>query len=293
MAKTKHVQSGEKIGIKLTKAERTPLIDGVNALPEKFADVIRSTPIASPIVLDLDQWEELGGFVAAEANHCDDGRLQKTLDRVFQRIEKLLKTHTDEAGPILAVFNPEEPATESAIFQFKITLKEVDPPIWRRIQVQDCTLETFHVMIQIAMDWHDEHMHEFVVGERRFGRVVDADVEQEASIRLSDIVPTLGKKAKFEYIYDFGDDWRHEIVFEGIQPPNPKLKYPACVEGERACPPDDVGGVYGYMDFLEAIADPDHDQHDEMLEWIGKFDPDRFNAKTATKEMREYVRKNG
>lgn len=196
-------------------------------------------------------------------------------------------------SPGLTLFNPEEPAPDSAVFQFKITLKEVDPPIWRRIQLQDCTLDTLHVMIQIAMDWDDEHMHEFIIGERRFGRVVDVDVEEESTVRLSEFVPTLGKKASFEYIYDFGDDWRHEIIFEGMQPPNPKLKYPACIAGERAGPPDDVGGVYGYMDFLEAIADPDHDQHDEMLEWIGEFDAEKFNEKAATKEMREYVRKNG
>lgn len=217
----------------------------------------------------------------------------KSAAGVEQEIEKLPATGNDEAVPTLAVFNPDEPAAVAEAYQFKITLKEVDPPIWRRIQVQDCTMETFHVLVQIAMGWENGHMHEFVVGKRHIGEPFDVDIEDETSVRLSDIIPTLGKKKSFEYVYDFGDDWRHSIVFEGTKPPNPKLKHPACIAGERACPPDDIGGPYGYEDFLEAISDPDHDRHEDMLDWMGEFDAEEYDAQAATKEMHEFVRQHG
>ena len=81
--------------------------------------------------------------------------------------------------------------------------------------------------------------------------------------------------------------WRHEVLFEGFPPSNPKVKYALCLEGERACPPEDCGGPWGYADYLAAIADPKHEQHEEMLEWRGPFDPEAFDAKKATKEMRK------
>ena len=88
--------------------------------------------------------------------------------------------------------------------------------------------------------------------------------------KLSDILPESGKRFRFEYEYDFGDGWLHEVLFEGRLRAEPGKRYPLCLEGARACPPEDVGGVWGYVDFLEAIADPKNEQHEEMLEWIGR-----------------------
>jgi hypothetical protein len=95
------------------------------------------------------------------------------------------------------------------------------------------------------------------------------------------------KRRRWFYEYDFGDGWRHEIVFEGYSPIAKKVKYPLCVEGERACPPEDIGGPWGYAEFLEAIADPDHERHDEFMDWRGPFDPEEFDVKKATSEMRK------
>lgn len=91
----------------------------------------------------------------------------------------------------------------------------------------------------------------------------------------------------FRYEYDFGDSWEHEVLFEGCPAVDPKASYPLCLEGARACLPEDVGGVWGYADFVEALADPKHEQHDEFVEWAGRFMGEAFDAKKATKAMRK------
>ena len=178
------------------------------------------------------------------------------------------------------------------LFQFKITLHESNPPIWRRIQVPDCTLADLHELIQAAMGWENCHLHQFIVSDVRYG-IPDPELglENENKVRLSQIVPESGTPFRFRYKYDFGDGWLHDILFEDCPPHDVGQKYPLCLEGSRACPPEDVGGLWGYAEFLEAIADPKHEQHDELLEWIGgKFDPGKFDAKAATTAMRKAVR---
>ena len=105
--------------------------------------------------------------------------------------------------------------------------------------------------------------------------------------RISQIVSKIGKRFSFFYEYDFGDSWEHEILFEGCPVQEPGKKYPLCLEGERACPPEDVGGIYGFYEFLEALADPKHERHDDFMEWAGDFDPKNFDAKQATKVMKK------
>jgi hypothetical protein len=109
----------------------------------------------------------------------------------------------------------------------------------------------------------------------------------ESNVLLSKLIPKSGRRSKWIYEYDFGDGWRHEALFEGFPPADPKAKYPLCLEGERACPPEDCGGPGGYAGYLVAIADPRDEQHEEMLQWRGPFDPEAFDAKKVTKEMRK------
>lgn len=95
---------------------------------------------------------------------------------------------------------------------------------------------------------------------------------------MSDILPRTGKRFRFEYQYDFGDGWRHEVLFEGCLRAERSQRYPLCLEGARACPPEDVGGTWGYADFVEAIQNEDHEQHEDMLRWAGgMFDPEAFD----------------
>ncbi len=179
------------------------------------------------------------------------------------------------------------------LYQFRITLNESEPPIWRRIQVKNCTVERLHEHIQLAMGWANEHLHRFRIKYEIYGdaRLLDDGFDDQyefidsTSIKISDVVPKSGKRFAFKYEYDFGDDWEHEVLFEGCLIAAEGQKYPICVEGERACPPEDVGGINGYNEYLEIIGDPSHEQHEEMLEWMGKFDPERFDSKKASRKM--------
>jgi hypothetical protein len=181
------------------------------------------------------------------------------------------------------------------INQFKITLKDTQPPIWRRIQVGDCTLDTLHEHIQTAMGWTNSHLHQFRIDGTLFGdpdlmeeQFEELDYTDSTTTRISEIVPRNGKRYAFEYEYDLGDSWIHEVLFEGRPPAERGKTYPLCLEGAGACPPEDVGGTSGYADFLEALADPAHEEHETMLEWVGgKFDPEAFHAAAATKRMKK------
>ncbi len=168
----------------------------------------------------------------------------------------------------------------SAIFQLKISLAHISPPIWRRVLVPGTfTLGDLHNLIQSSFDWADYHLHLFNVGGIEFGQPSDDDfyeVQNEGKIRLEQLVSN--EKFKFHYTYDFGDDWEHTILVEKILPVDPALTYPVCIKGKRATPPEDVGGPWGYADFLETIADPENEEHEEMMEWGGEdFDPEYFD----------------
>ncbi|MBN1659996.1 MAG: plasmid pRiA4b ORF-3 family protein [Anaerolineae bacterium] len=177
------------------------------------------------------------------------------------------------------------------IYQVKVTLEESKPPIWRRILVPgDATLARLHTIIQIAMGWSDSHLHQFIVGRTFYGEPhpdYGNEMRDERRVRLNQVVPEPGMR--FRYEYDFGDSWMHTLLVEKILEPGPGQRYPVCVKGERACPPEDVGGVWGYEDFLEAIGDPDHPEHEEYLEWAGDdFDAEAFDLQETNDLLREW-----
>jgi hypothetical protein len=171
-------------------------------------------------------------------------------------------------------------SSDPQIYQIKVTLCDSKPPIWRRILVPgNITLAKLHRILQAVMGWTDSHLHQFIVGETYYG-VPDPDdfyeVKSERRVRLEQIVA--GGRSKFVYEYDFGDSWEHELLVEKIVPPEKGIRYPICIKGKRACPPEDVGGVWGYGEFLEAIRDPKHPEHESYLEWIcGEFDSEAFD----------------
>lgn len=167
------------------------------------------------------------------------------------------------------------------VYQLKVTLKGSHPPIWRRLQVRgDIPLSRLHRVLQIAMGWTDSHMHQFRVGARYYGvpdrEFGDSETLDERRFQLIQIAQT--DKARFIYEYDFGDSWEHDIAIEKIFKPDGALQHPMCLAGKRACPPEDVGGVWGYERFLQVIQDPDDPEHEDLLEWIGgEFDPEAFD----------------
>jgi hypothetical protein len=186
------------------------------------------------------------------------------------------------------------PAKKSAvspeIYQLKVTLLGTNPPIWRRLLAPaDLTLAQLHDVLQAAMGWQDCHMHEFCVGRRRIGTPNPEDrlmgmptAENERTVRLSSVLGRVGAKAI--YTYDFGDSWEHGIVLEKRLAVDPKTTYPVCTDGQLACPPEDCGGIPGFYDLVEAINDPNHEQHEEMREWIGDdYDPQAFSVEEVNR----------
>ena len=181
---------------------------------------------------------------------------------------------------------------EQEIYQIKVTLLWTKLPIWRRLLVpSSLTLAQLHDVLQTAMGWEDCHMHEFTAGKRRFGGpelsegfMGDPEVESERATRLSAVLARVG--AKMIYTYDFGDGWEHSIVLEKRLPPEQDAVYPICLDGQRACPPDDCGGIPGFYHLLEILANPKHKEHNGMLEWVGgAFDPEAFSVDKINKSL--------
>ena len=189
-------------------------------------------------------------------------------------------------------------AKTRALYQLRIALQDIQPTVWRQIQVQeDITLGKLHDILQVVMDWEDYHLHEFMIGRRLYS-VPDQDddmnerkVIDERSERLCDAVPRVG--TQFLYLYDFEDSWRHDLLLEAILLPEASMQYPRCIAGERRTPPEDVGGTHGYEEYLEAIADPEHEEHENMLRWRGAFDPEAFSPDEVNQRLRKRLRSAG
>jgi hypothetical protein len=184
------------------------------------------------------------------------------------------------------IANPTPP--KETIYQLKVALKYVTPPVWRRFQVRGrTTLAGVHRALQIVMGWTDSHLHEFEIAADRYGMPgpdSDYEVADERDFHLEQVVPIQG--LHFTYRYDFGDGWEHTLYVEKILPPEPGQRYPRCLAGQRACPPDDVGGSGGYAHFLEALQNPADEEHGEYLEWIGgEFDPEAFDLEEVNHEL--------
>ena len=166
------------------------------------------------------------------------------------------------------------------LYQIKVSLNGVKPPVWRRLLLSSTTiLPTLHDIIQIAMGWTDSHMHQFTVGNERYG-VPNPDfmdgTKPEGRIRIGVLLKE--EKQWIIYEYDFGDGWEHKLMLEKILPYKSGDIEPKCIGGKRGCPPEDVGGPWGYMSFLEIYNDKTHPEHEEMVEWVGDyFDPERFD----------------
>lgn len=186
------------------------------------------------------------------------------------------------------------------VYQFKIALEGIKPPIWRRIQVpENYTFWELHVAIQDAMGWADYHLHEFEVYSPEKREKVKIGIPQEGDEddflpeketedepkvlagwehKIADYFTQENKTAA--YLYDFGANWQHAVELEKVLPRDKGVKYPVCVGGERACPPEDCGGPYSYEELLEIVKDPTHEEYEEKRDWLGgDFDPDHFDPK--------------
>jgi hypothetical protein len=176
------------------------------------------------------------------------------------------------------------------ILQIKIVLKGSKPPIWREIEVKsDITLGQLHSTILRVMGWHGGHLAQFMNGrEDLFIDDMMAEMEGVRSVSRKKISQWLSEpKDKLLHLYDFGDDWNHTIVVKKVLPIQPGISYPRCIDGARACPPEDCGGIWRYMDILEILKDKKHPEYEEVEEWMGKkYDPEKFDIAKVNKVMK-------
>ena len=179
------------------------------------------------------------------------------------------------------------PSTD-VVYQLHIRLAYIEPPIWRRMVVAgQVTLFSLHRMLQVVMGWENSHLHQFVVGTARYGEPdpeYGDEMKDERRVRLRAIAREEG--AKFIYEYDFGDGWRHVITVEDIQPLTEYIVVPRCLDGARACPPEDSGGIGGYTHLLEALRDRRNPEHKRLRAWAGThFDPELFSLQAVNSAL--------
>jgi len=179
--------------------------------------------------------------------------------------------------------------TVAMIARLRITLDHLKPAIWRQVEVPlAMTLADLHLVVQAAMGWTNTHLYEFRIGRMAYG---EPDPEDDLGMPMEDaaempLARILVPKRRIAYTYDFGDDWGHTIRVEAIASSEPGVRYPRLLEGAQACPPEDIGGPYSYLEFLEAIADPAHERHAELREWWGgSFDPAEFDEAAARADV--------
>ncbi len=179
------------------------------------------------------------------------------------------------------------------IAQLKITLQGTSPPIWRRIQVpEDLSLSQLHLILQLTMGWTNSHLHEFTIQGQRYGTLYDdgwelEDINLEEEYTLGEVLPPRGEI--FDYLYDFGDGWNHKIEVEEILSPVAALTFPRCLAGARACPPEDVGGISGYAEFVAVLQDPEDPEYGAYLTWAGgSFDPEQFNLQSVDQTLKTW-----
>ncbi len=179
-------------------------------------------------------------------------------------------------------------------YQLEVVLAEFKPRIWRRLRVLgDVSLHELHGILQRAMGWTESHLYQFELAGRRYSEPdpeEDSFGEPAADARrtlLRDLGLTQG--SEFSYVYDFGDWWEHRLQVEAVFAPLPAEAYPCCVGGERAGPPEDVGGVHGYAEMLEALRNPRHPERAQWAEWLpAGFDPEAFDARETTERLQHF-----
>lgn len=184
--------------------------------------------------------------------------------------------HAPKAAPKTAISSFTEIAT------LRIGLKDSDPPIWRLVEVPtSITLKVLHDIVQVTMGWLDYHLWEFRINGTTYGLPMDEDWgtaprKSADRTRLHDVIGPA--TTTIDYIYDFGDNWEHQLTVSDVRAGDPAIGYPRFVDGERDCPPEDCGGIPGFYEMLDARANPAHPDHDEISEWLDDYDPEALDT---------------
>ena len=274
----------ELLELKLSEGQRRTILKYAE-LPAHLSERLAANrTVAKSTQFTLDELDELLDHLETSVYRAKGNEKQKVL-RIVEKVSKLLGSTIDPDE----ISEQRLPKKMSTVFQIKVTLMGIIPLIWRRIQTKDCNLVELNDLLQVTMGWEFEHLYRFIIGGVKYAdfEMANQDNAQDAcDTNLSEVLPTRNRRPRFHYEYDFGDQWMHQLIVEERFPPEQGVKYPICVAGQRACPPEDCGGPSGYSDFVEAISNPDHRRHEEVLEWVGgEFDPESFDLESVNKKL--------
>lgn len=181
--------------------------------------------------------------------------------------------------------------TGAHVYQGKVSLKGIIPPIWRKFQVAgDTTLYRLHLILQTVMGWHNQHLYRFIIDGIEYmeppPETAWPPVQDPHRVTLSNVVHE--EDSKFIYVYDFGADWQHIISIDRILPAQPEVDHPICLAGQRACPPEECGGIFNYGNLLEIIQDPNHEDYAEARDLLAEsFDPEAFEVEQVNRALQK------
>lgn len=273
--------------VPLTPAQRVLLCE---LLPELDGVVDVTTKGTQNVPLSRRQCGELAGIVAAATTRMRGAKLRtlRNLQNIVIDTLNWFSVHSPENHHGDDNDNDNDTDTDTdtdVIYQMRVDLLHSKPPIWRRIEVPDCTLDELHDQIQAVMGWQNSHLYEFLLDGERYGdvEVPDGGLIDGGDVWLSDLVQ---EGSKLAYLYDFGDSWEHTITVEAIGDPHASVEYPRCVKGSGNCPPEDCGGIWAYYELLATLSDPKAKGHAEAMDWHGSIDLDEFDLTRATFAMR-------
>lgn len=276
----------------------------------------RTTRSKTSILLTVAQRRAIAELIPEwEVRLKLDERAQRMIPFLIseaQRIQEVSKNKVEELGipgktsPIGYVYDLVSKAlhtakgidaipVESRVYQFRIAIEGSRPAIWRRILVKEGSLHQLHLWLQAAMGWKTLGQYRFELNGLYFSHPTVIKEHGNPSYLLdatrnpiSRIVPPTGRKTTLQYVYDFADQWSHELQFEECLLANPDADYPLCLEGNLACPPEKIGGIDAYYDCLESMVEPDHPRHNANWDrWKVKFDVNKFDVNVATKQMQK------
>lgn len=279
------------------------IADALEAVRQAEGDALPGDPLAAPLRDGVAFSKALSRSVTGSMN--DQVRLARTLIELrgasTGEVEQLLRRtpmsalhqgFPDRAFRAQAALPSGETMKtrpdEIPVYQLHVSLEDAEPAIWRRVLVgADIPLDWMHRLLQVVMGWTNSHLHRFEAGGVVYGEDADGPGRhgpRESRTRLHEVLRAEGDRLTYEY--DFGDGWRHQVLLEKIVELPSDVELPHVLAGERACPPEDSGGVFGYAWLLETVRDPSHPDHAANLEWLGEdFDPEAFDADAINARM--------
>jgi hypothetical protein len=257
-----------------------------------MAKRIRISPLALDIATEMNAGKSLDQIRARRPDLTDE-HIAAFMKEMFELMGLAPHATTMASDLIRSSGERDRQFLEGHCFKLRVALDDIKPQVWRQFVVPaSITLDRLHDVLQVVMGWTDSHLHSFTIAGQEF---TEDPEEPEQGIEETGIV--LGAlirkpRTKFIYLYDFGDGWMHTITIQSVEPiPAGHAVNITCLAGQRRCPPEDVGGPWGYQEFLEAIADPKHPEHHSFLDWCGgSFDAKEFDVKAVNAELAELDR---